>query len=92
LSTQAAADWRYDRWPAEGVPYVSSRHNPMVALVDSWGFSYGAVSESNEGDNLSNFLSGSGLRSGESTLGLPTSGIPAWPPGSPRPSLPRLQK
>jgi uncharacterized repeat protein (TIGR01451 family) len=88
LSTQAAADWRYDRWPAEGVPYASSRHNPMVALVDSWGFAYGAVSESNEGDNLSSFLSGSGLRSSEFTLGLPASGIPAWPPGSLRPALP----
>lgn len=88
LTTQAAADWRYDRWPAEGVPYVSSRHNPMVALVDSWGFAYGAVSESNEGDNLSSFLSGSGLRSSEFTLGLPASGIPAWPPGSLRPALP----
>jgi hypothetical protein len=88
LSTQAPTDWRYDRWPAEGVPYASSRHNPMVALVDSWGFAYGAVSESNEGDNLSSFLSGSGLRSSEFTLGLPASGIPAWPPGSLRPALP----
>jgi uncharacterized repeat protein (TIGR01451 family) len=88
LSTQAAADWRYDRWPVEGVPYASSRHNPMVALVDSWGFAYGAVSESNEGDNLSSFLSGSGLRSSEFTLGLPASGVPAWPPGSQRPGLP----
>jgi hypothetical protein len=88
LSTQAGTDWRYDRWPAEGVPYVSSRHNPMVALVDSWGFAYGAVSESNEEDNLSSFLSGSGLRSSEFTLGLPASGIPAWPPGSLRPALP----
>jgi uncharacterized repeat protein (TIGR01451 family) len=88
LSTQAATDWRYDRWPAEGVPYVSSRHNPMVALVDSWGFAYGAVSESNEEDNLSSFLSGSGLRNSEFTLGLPASGIPAWPPGSLRPALP----
>ncbi len=88
LTTQAAADWRYDRWPAEGVPYASSRHDPIVALVDSWGFAYGAVSESNEGDNLSNFLSATGLRSGESISGLSGSSIPAWPPGSLRPSLP----
>jgi uncharacterized repeat protein (TIGR01451 family) len=88
LSTQTASDWRYDRWPAEGVPYVRGRHNPMVALVDSYraGEWYGAVYEQDETDNLSSSISGAGAVPSASGSSFPA--IPAWPAGSSRPSLP----
>lgn len=86
LATQTAPDPRYSRWPTDGVPYVSSRHNPMVALVDSWGASYGAVYENNETDNLSGAISGAGTIGSQSVLVLPS--VPARPAGGKRPSLP----
>jgi uncharacterized repeat protein (TIGR01451 family) len=105
LTTQMPADERYDRWPTGGAPY-SSRHNPIVALVDSWGFWYGAVYENNETDNLSGSISGSGLSGSETTLELPPRSLSgpggeaphgdeagmSWPPGRPRPSLPAPQE
>jgi uncharacterized repeat protein (TIGR01451 family) len=86
LSTEMPPDRRYDRWPSVGVPYVSGRHNPIVVLVDSWGASYGAIYESNESDNLSGAISGNGASRAEKAFDLPE--VPAWPPGSQRPSLP----
>ncbi len=86
LSTQMPPDQRYDRWPAEGVPYVESRHNPIVALVDSWGNSYGAVYENDETDNLSTPISGAGA-----ALAGPGIAPPTLAPGSAggtRPTLP----
>jgi uncharacterized repeat protein (TIGR01451 family) len=88
LSTQMASDQRWDRWPAEGVPYVGGRHNPIVALVDSFsaGQWYGAVYENDETDNLSATISGAGAVPSASGAALPA--VPSWPAGSPRPSLP----
>jgi uncharacterized repeat protein (TIGR01451 family) len=91
LSTQMAPDQRYDRWPAEGVPYVRGRHNPIMALVDSFsaGQAYGAVYEQNETDNLSASIYGAGAL--PSAAGADSPAIPTWPAGSLRPSLPADQ-
>jgi uncharacterized repeat protein (TIGR01451 family) len=88
LTTQMSLDERYDRWPTSGAHYASS-HNPIKALVDSWGLWYGAVYENEEGDNLSGNISGAGLADNEASLdptGSPST-APSWPSGSQRPAL-----
>jgi uncharacterized repeat protein (TIGR01451 family) len=88
LSTQMAPDQRYDRWPAGGVPYVGRRHTPILALVDSWGDSYGAIYERDETDNLSASLSAAGAHSEAARQDAPAFAPPAPPAGSQRPTLP----
>jgi uncharacterized repeat protein (TIGR01451 family) len=88
LTTSQATDARYDRWPSAGAPH-HSRHTPIVALVDSWsslGNSYGAIYESNEGDNLSGSLTVTGMAGNQLILDLPP-GSPS-PAGGKRPTLP----
>ncbi len=87
LTTQLPIDQRYDRWPINGVSYVSSRHNPILALVDSWGNpSYGIIFENSETDNLSGTISGAGVIGNRTVLEPPIA--PTWSAGSRRPALP----
>jgi uncharacterized repeat protein (TIGR01451 family) len=86
LTTQLPIDQRYDRWPTNGVSYVSSRQNPILALVDSWGDpSHGVIFENNETDNLSGTISGAGVIGNSAVLEPPIA--PTWPAGSRRPAL-----
>ena len=86
LNTQMPVDQRYDRWPTGGAPY-SSRHSPMMALVDSWGTpSYGTVYENNETDNLSGGLTGAGVTESRGVLEVPV--IPSSKADANRPTLP----
>jgi uncharacterized repeat protein (TIGR01451 family) len=86
-TSQADVDGRYSNWPP---PTYSSSHSPFYAQVDSWGYSYGSVSETDESNNTY----------GPQVAGAASAPMPAVPsgasaPGSrpsgswePRPTLP----
>jgi uncharacterized repeat protein (TIGR01451 family) len=90
LTTQMPLDQRYDRWPTDGAPYANT-HSPIKALADSWGSSYGAVYENEEGDNLSGSISGANLIDNGTDLNLPSipPTIRSLPAGGRRPVLPK---
>jgi uncharacterized repeat protein (TIGR01451 family) len=83
------SDEDYRDWPP---PNYSSSHSPFYAQVDSWapGFSYGAVYETDETNNIYCRTTGSGtcLSMSAVSSGVPSPG--SRPSGSwePRPTLP----
>jgi hypothetical protein len=86
-TSQADVGGRYSNWPP---PTYSSSHSPFYAQVDSWGYSYGAVSETDESNNTY----------GPQVPGVASAPMPAVSPGAltpgsrpsgpwePRPTLP----
>jgi hypothetical protein len=88
LSTDPALnphDANYDRWPAAGAAYTV-RHTPIIVLVDS----FGAVGETDEGNNLSNELNVTGQAPGADAAGITPAParVPPPPLPGPHPILP----
>jgi hypothetical protein len=69
---QADVDGRYSDWPP---PAYSSSHSPFYAQVDCWGYSYGLVSETDEGNNTY----------GPQVAGTAPAPMPAFSSGVPSP-------
>jgi uncharacterized repeat protein (TIGR01451 family) len=70
----------YDRWPAAGAAYTD-RHTPIIVLADS----FGAVVETDEGNNLSNELNVAGQAPGAGAAGITSAPSPVPPPALPGP-------